>query len=75
MLILVPFVCAEAIIIVHTCTNLSKIPADWVKQSKAMFNLSYGYTPHGSQIITGMNVIKKPAGSLYSVRFYRHRKL
>ena len=30
-----------------------------------MFNLSYGHTSHGSQIVTGMNVIKDPAGSLY----------
>ncbi|KAF5428709.1 hypothetical protein C5S39_10810 [Candidatus Methanophagaceae archaeon] len=75
MLVLVPSVRAEAIIIVHTCTNLSKIPTDWIKQSKAMFNLSYGHTSQGSQIVIGMNVIKKPAGSLYSVRFCRHRTL
>jgi len=56
MLVLMPSVHAEVIIIDHTCTDLSKIPADWINQSKAMFNLSYGHTSHGSQIVTGMNV-------------------
>ena len=65
MLVLMPSVHAEAIIIDHTCTDISQIPADWINQSKAMFNLSYGHTSHGSQIVTGMNVIKNPAGSLY----------
>lgn len=65
MMVLVPSTSAEAIIIDHNCTNLSKIPADWINQSKAMFNLSYGHTSHGSQIVTGMDLIKTPAGSLY----------
>ena len=65
MMALVPSTSAEAIIIDHNCTDLSKIPADWINQSKVMFNISYGHTSHGSQIVTGMNVIKNPAGSLY----------
>lgn len=65
MRVLMPSVLAEAIIIDHNCTDLSKIPADWINQSKVMFNLSYGHTSHGSQIVTGMNNIKNPAGSLY----------
>ena len=65
MLAVVPSVCADAIIIDHKCTNLAEIPDEWISQSKAMFNISYGHTSHGSQIVSGMNNIKNPAGSLY----------
>ena len=65
ILAVVPSACADAIIIDHTCTDLSEIPDEWISQSKAMFNMSYGHTSHGSQIVSGMNNIKNPAGSLY----------
>ena len=55
----------EAIIIDHTCTELGPIPESWVEQAKDLFRLSYGHTSHGSQIVSGMNVIKDPPGSLY----------
>jgi len=64
-LMLAPQMCADAIIIDHNCTDLSQIPGEWINQSKAMFNMSYGHTSHGSQIVSGMNVIKNSAGSLY----------
>ena len=65
ILIVVPSACADAIIIDHTCTNLSEIPDEWVVKAKDTFNLSYGHTSHGSQIVTGINNIKNPEGSLY----------
>ena len=65
ILAMVPSACADAIIIDHTCTDISEIPDEWISQSKAMFNMSYGHTSHGSQIVTGMNNIKDSAGSLY----------
>ena len=65
ILMALPSACADAIIINHTCTDLSEIPDEWINQSKAMFNMSYGHTSHGSQIVSGMNNIKNPAGSLY----------
>jgi hypothetical protein len=54
-----------AIIIDHNCTDLSQVPAAWITQAKTMFKASYGHTSHGSQVISGMDVIKNPAGSLY----------
>lgn len=51
-------VVTEAIIVDHTCTNLSKIPSRWIEQAKAMLRASYGHTSHGSQLITGMLAIE-----------------
>ena len=55
----------EPIIIDHTCTDLNKVPAYWIEQAKAAFKISYGHTSHGSQPISGMDLFKEPAGSLY----------
>ena len=44
----------EAIIINHTCTDITQIPEHWIKKAKAEFGISYGHTSHGSQIISGM---------------------
>ena len=65
ILAMMPYACADAIIIDHTCTNLSEVPDEWIEEAKAMFNMSYGHTSHGSQIVTGMDNIKNLAGSLY----------
>ncbi|MBU0717859.1 MAG: hypothetical protein KJ749_06380, partial [Planctomycetes bacterium] len=60
-----PALAQEAIIIDHTCTDLRQVPDSWVEQAKSQFRLSYGHTSHGSQIITGMDVIKGNPGDLY----------
>ena len=60
-----PTVAQEAIIIDHTCTDLSQVPDAWIAQAKSQFRLSYGHTSHGSQIITGMNMMKGDPGDLY----------
>ncbi|MEA3325446.1 MAG: dockerin type I repeat-containing protein [Euryarchaeota archaeon] len=65
MLAMVPSACADAIIIDHTCTDLSEIPDEWIEEAKAMFNMSYGHTSHGSQIVTGMSLLRGSSGSLY----------
>jgi len=59
---------AEAIIIDHTCTGLSKIPDHWLDQAKADLHIAYQHTSHGSQLITGMNALRSfPSfGSKYS---------
>ena len=49
ILAMVPSACADAIIIDHTCTDLSEIPDEWIVKAKDTFNLSYGHTSHGSQ--------------------------
>ncbi len=65
ILAMVPSACADAIIIDHTCTDLSEIPDEWIVKAKDTFNLSYGHTSHGSQIVTGMSLLRGDAGSLY----------
>ena len=55
----------SAITIDHNCTDLSQVPAAWITQAKSLFKASYGHTSHGSQVISGMDVIKNPPGSLY----------
>jgi len=55
----------SAIIIDHNCTDLSLVPESYITQAKSMFRASYGHTSHGSQLISGMDVIKGSAGSLY----------
>ncbi len=55
----------DAIIIDHNCTDLGQVPAAWIQQAKAQLRASYGHTSHGSQVISGMDLIKNPAGSLY----------
>jgi hypothetical protein len=54
-----------AIVIDHNCTDLGQVPAAWITQAKSQFKASYGHTSHGSQIISGMDVIKGAPGSLY----------
>ena len=44
---------AEPIIIDHTCTDLSKIPAYWLEQAKQLA-FHYAHTSHGSQVTSGI---------------------
>ncbi len=64
---MVPSACADAIIIDHTCTDLSEIPDEWINQSKDDLHVAYQHTSHGSQLVTGMNALENfPAfGSTY----------
>ena len=55
----------EPVIIDHNCIDLDLVPPTWVEAAKAQFRMSYGHTSHGSQIVSGMNVIRGEAGSLY----------
>ena len=41
-----------AIIIDHTCTDITKIPDHWLEQAKQL-TLHYAHTSHGSQLVTG----------------------
>jgi len=44
-----------AIIINHTCTDITAIPQSAIEQAKTSLHIAYGHTSHGSQLITGMN--------------------
>jgi hypothetical protein len=59
----------EPIIIDHNCTDLSQIPETWINAAKKMFRISYGHTSHGSQIVTGMQILMARS-DLYA--FNRH---
>ena len=43
----------SAIIIDHTCTDISLIPENWLEQAKRL-TIHYAHTSHGSQITSGV---------------------
>jgi len=55
-----------AIVSNHTAAAaFSSVPPAYVQQAKAAFRMAYGHTSHGSQIVTGMDLLKGESGSLY----------
>ena len=46
---------AQPIIIDHACTNIYQIPIEAIQNAKTQLHIGYGFTSHGSQIITGMS--------------------
>jgi len=55
----------KAVIIDHTCTDVKKIPAEYVEKAKKMFKVAYGHTSHGSQIVSGMNALRTSNPDLF----------
>ncbi len=53
------------IIIDHTCTNLSRIPAGWIQNAKENLRVGYSHTSHGSQLVTGWQTFQGEPGSLF----------
>ncbi len=51
ILAMMPSACADAIIIEHTCTDLSEIPGEWVEEVKDNLHIAYQRTSHSSQLI------------------------
>jgi hypothetical protein len=47
----------DAIIIDHGCTRITAIPASALANASASLKIAYGHTSHGSQLITGMDVL------------------
>jgi hypothetical protein len=43
------------VIVDHTCTGITRIPADAILAAKAALHIAYGHTSHGSQITSGMS--------------------
>ncbi len=48
----------DAIIIDHTCIDLSDIPENWIDSAKQNLYIGYGHTSHGSQLTAGMNALE-----------------
>ena len=53
------------LIIDHTCTNLSLIPAEWIDAAQDNVTVHYAHTSHGGQITTGLSRIEA-ANATYS---------
>jgi hypothetical protein len=51
---------AQALIIDHSCCDLSEVPTSHIEAAKALFRVTYGHTSHGSQIISGMQEFNSP---------------
>jgi len=62
-----PSVHARAIIIDHTCTDLSQIPDEWMLKAKNL-TIHYAHTSHGSQINSGVEYLERDADPIiYSI--------
>lgn len=48
----------EAIIIDHTCVDISRIPDKWIEEVKNKIKLHYAHTSHGQQLIVGLGMIR-----------------
>ena len=57
---------AAQIIIDHRCTDLSNVPDEYVLAAKQRYRIAYGHTSHGSQIVSGMSLLRAQAGSMYT---------
>jgi hypothetical protein len=55
-----------AVIIDHRCTDLAAVPLSFVEKAKQQFRLSYGHTSHGSQIVSGMQLLRQQSGSPFA---------
>jgi hypothetical protein len=47
------------IIIDHTCTQISRIPWNWIDSVKQNMRLHFAHTSHGSQLITGLTMLEE----------------
>lgn len=56
---------AVSIIVNHQCTDLSKIPEQWINQAKSDLRILYFRTSHGAQVTTGMERLRSIYGGLY----------
>lgn len=63
-----PHALFAAIIANHSTTSLNVIPEQWINTVKSNLRLSYGHTSHGSQPISGMQVLADNStyGPLYT---------
>jgi hypothetical protein len=56
---------AAATIIDHNCTDISRVPAQWIDQARARLRIGYGHTSHGSQLVSGMLAFRGASGSAF----------
>ena len=51
------------LIVDHTSTDLSTVPASAIADAKATLHIAYGHTSHGSQLVGGMSGLTSFAGA------------
>lgn len=67
LFVLLPVFASAAIVADHTSVNqFDNIPQAWINLAKSNLHIAYGHTSHGSQLITGMDMLRTEKGSLYS---------
>lgn len=57
-----------ALLIDHTCTDISQIPDEWLSRAKEIWNIHYAHTSHGEQVTEGLNRLCQEDARY---RFYR----
>jgi hypothetical protein len=45
---------AQAVVVDHTCTDITQIPESAINLAKSSLHIAYGHTSHGSQLTDGM---------------------
>ena len=50
---------AGGFVVDHRQTDASEIPGLWIAKAKADLHIAYNHTSHGSQLISGMNVLEQ----------------
>lgn len=59
---------SQGIIIDHNCTDITKIPDNWIAKAKSLIKLHYAHTSHGSQLIEGIKRLANPSLPVYDSR-------
>ena len=55
----------DALIVDHTCTDLSRVPFEWITHAMENLRVGYSHTSHGSQLITGIGALAGMQDSPY----------
>lgn len=67
---------SQGLIIGHHCTDISQVPPAFIDSARAKFNCTYGHTSHGSQIVTGMQILENMDPALFNFasdrNYYRY---
>jgi hypothetical protein len=58
-----------AILIDHQCTDLDKIPGEWIQSARSNLHIGYGHTSHGSQLTSGMGALYDEYGSGFAFNY------
>lgn len=59
---------AVSITATHQSANdFSKIPASYFTQVRSTFHIYYGHTSHGSQVVTGLNMLQSQDSERYAI--------